>query len=293
MLREWINLFHDLRARMHVVFLTDYDMLVTQNLVRGVDLWINTPRRPWEACGTSGMKILPNGGLNLSELDGWWVEAYKKELGWALGDGKEHDSDPDWDTKDALQLYDLLEKEIVPAFYTRDSDGLPTAWIARIRESMAQLTPRFSADRAVRDYTEQHYLPAATRYRQRTIDQGAFGKKWNEWQNKLLQHWYKMRFEEVKIETKGNEHLFEVRVYLDDLAPSAVELQLYAEGGSGEAPYCQTMKRARELPSSAHTHIYTASAPAKIPAQNYTPRILPHFEGVQTPLEIDLILWQK
>lgn len=293
MLREWINLFHDLRARMHVIFLTDYDMLVTQNLVRGVDLWVNTPRRPWEACGTSGMKILPNGGLNVSELDGWWIEAYKKELGWALGDGKEHDSDPSWDAKEASQLYDLLENEIVPAFYTRDSEGLPTAWIARIRESMAQLTPRFSADRAVRDYTEQHYLPAAARYRQRTIDQAAFGKKWDDWQTMLLDHWPKIRFEELLVETKGKEHLFEVRIYLDDLDPSAIQVQLYAEGAEGEAPLLKVMKRTRELPSSAHTYIYTASVPSHLPAQNYTPRILPYFEGAQIPLETNLILWQK
>ena len=293
MLREWINLFHDLRARMHIIFLTDYDMLVTQNLVRGVDLWINTPRRPWEACGTSGMKILPNGGLNLSELDGWWIEAYKKELGWALGDGQEHGSDPEWDAKDAAQLYSLLENEIVPAFYTRDSEGLPTAWIARIRESMAQLTPRFSADRAVRDYTEQHYLPAAARYHQRTTDQGAFGKLWSFSKDKLLQHWPKIRFEELKVQTQGNALLFEVRVYLDDLDPSVVQLQLYGEGKEGEAPYLQEMKRTRELQSSTHTHVYTASAPATLPAQNYTPRILPHFNGVQIPLECELILWQK
>ncbi len=134
---------------------------MTENLVQGVDVWINTPRRPWEACGTSGMKVLVNGGINLSELDGWWAEAYTPEVGWALGDGQEHGDDPARDALEAGALYDLLEREVVPEFYSRDQNGIPTAWIKRMRESMAQLTPRFSASRAVREYTEQYYLPAA------------------------------------------------------------------------------------------------------------------------------------
>ena len=149
----------------HAIFLSDYDMLLTEHLVQGVDVWINTPRRPWEACGTSGMKVLVNGGINLSELDGWWAEAYTPEVGWALGDGQEHGDDPAWDAVEADALYDLLEREVIPEFYTRDESGIPTAWVKRMRESMARLTPRFSANRTVREYTEQHYLPAAAAYR--------------------------------------------------------------------------------------------------------------------------------
>ena len=150
-------------TRPHAVFLSDYDMQLTEQLVQGVDVWINTPRRPWEACGTSGMKVLVNGGINLSELDGWWAEAYTPDVGWALGDGQEHGDDPAWDAAEAEALYDLLEREVIPEFYARDEHGIPTAWVARMRESMAQLTPRFSAHRAVREYTEQRYLPAASR----------------------------------------------------------------------------------------------------------------------------------
>ena len=117
-------------------------MLLTEHLVQGVDVWINTPRRPWEASGTSGMKVLVNGGINLSELDGWWAEAYTPEVGWALGDGQEHGDDPAWDAAEAEALYDLLEREVIPEFYTRDANGIPTAWVARMRESMARLTPQ-------------------------------------------------------------------------------------------------------------------------------------------------------
>ena len=149
-------------TRPHVIFLSDYDMLLTEELVQGVDLWINTPRRPWEACGTSGMKVLVNGGINLSELDGWWAEAYTPEVGWALGGGLEHGDDPTWDGVEANALYDLLEREVVPEFYKRVQSGIPTAWIKRMRESMAKLTPRFSTNRTVREYaTTFRRQPAA------------------------------------------------------------------------------------------------------------------------------------
>ncbi len=153
LIHEWVHFIRRPEVRRHAVFLSDYDMHLTGHLVQGVDVWINTPRRPWEASGTSGMKVLVNGGINLSELDGWWAEAYTAEVGWALGDGKEHGDDPAWDAAEANTLYDLLEEELVPEFYNRDERGIPKAWVARIRESMGILTPRFSANRAVREYT--------------------------------------------------------------------------------------------------------------------------------------------
>ena len=171
LIQEWMQFIRRPEARPHVIFLSDYDMLLTEHLVQGVDVWINTPRRPWEASGTSGMKVLVNGGINLSELDGWWAEAYTPEVGWALGDGQEHGDDPAWDAVEAEALYDLLEREVIPEFYARDESGIPTAWVKRMRESMARLTPRFSANRTVREYTEQHYLPAAAAYRARAAEQ--------------------------------------------------------------------------------------------------------------------------
>ncbi len=159
LIRQWMQFIRRPEARRHVVFLSDYDMHLTEQLVQGVDVWLNTPRRPWEACGTSGMKVLVNGGLNLSELDGWWAEAYTPEVGWALGDGKEHGDDPAWDAVEAEELYNLLEQEVIPEFYTTDEQGIPETWVARMRESMSRLTPQFSASRAVCEYTDQHYLP--------------------------------------------------------------------------------------------------------------------------------------
>ncbi|RPH61278.1 MAG: alpha-glucan family phosphorylase, partial [Acidobacteria bacterium] len=144
LIREWIDFAGRRDVRAHLVFLSDYDMLLAERLVEGVDVWINTPRRPWEASGTSGMKVLANGGLNLSVLDGWWAEAYSPGVGWAIGDGNEHGNDPAWDRADAEELYATLENHIIPEFYNRDEKGIPTAWVARIRERMAVINATFS-----------------------------------------------------------------------------------------------------------------------------------------------------
>ena len=208
LIQKWIQFIRRPEVRPHAIFLSDYDMHLTGRLVQGVDVWLNTPRRPWEACGTSGMKVLVNGGINLSELDGWWAEAYVPELGWALGDGQEHGSDPSWDAAEAEALYERLEREVIPEFYTRNEKGIPTAWVARMRESMARLTPRFSANRAVCEYTEQHYLPAAIACQARVANKGAVGKQMVDWRHSLEQKWATLHFGEVKVETAtGNTSL--------------------------------------------------------------------------------------
>ena len=268
-------------------------MLLTEHLVQGVDVWINTPRRPWEACGTSGMKVLVNGGLNLSELDGWWAEAYTPEVGWSLGDGQEHDDDPSWDAAEAQALYDLLEREVIPEFYSRNEDGIPTAWVARMRESMARLTPRFSANRTVREYTEQHYLPAAAGYRARALENSAIGRQVVNWQHALKEKWVMLRFGAMKVETVEEEHVFEVQAYLGDVDPKSVRVELYADGINGQGPVRQEMKRVRQLVGAASGYTYSARVAANRPATDYTARVIPHRPGVAIPLEAAHILWQR
>jgi len=292
LIQEWTHFIGRPETRPHVIFLSDYDMLLTEHLVQGVDVWINTPRRPWEASGTSGMKVLVNGGINLSELDGWWAEAYTPEVGWALGDGQEHGDDPAWDAVEADALYDLLEREVIPEFYTRDESGIPTAWVRRMRESMARLTPRFSANRAVREYTEQHYLPAAAAYRERAANKGAVGREVVDWQHSLQQKWTTLHFGEVKVETRGEQHLFEVQVCLKDLSPKAVRVELYADGVMGSAPVRQEMKPVRQLAGALGDYVYSAAVSAARPPADYTARVIPHSDGVAIPLEAAQILWQ-
>ncbi len=293
LIQEWIQFIRRPETRPHVIFLSDYDTLLAEHLVQGVDVWINTPRRPWEASGTSGMKVLVNGGLNLSELDGWWAEAYTPDVGWALGDGKEHGDDPAWDAIEADALYDLLEREVIPEFYARDEHGIPTAWVKRMRESMARLTPRFSANRTVREYTEQHYLPAAAAYRMRAADNGAVGRQVINWKQTLKEKWATLGFGDVTVQTKEIRHIFEVVVYLNDLDPKAVRVELYADGVIGSAPVRQEMTRVRQLAGASGSYLYTAAVSAARPPADYTARIISHCVGVAVPLEVDLVLWQR
>ena len=293
LIQKWVQFIRQAEVRPHAVFLSDYDMQLTERLVQGVDVWLNTPRRPWEACGTSGMKVLVNGGLNFSELDGWWAEAYAPDLGWALGDGKEHGDDPSWDAAEAGMLYDLLEHEVIPEFYARDAKGIPTAWVARMRESMARLTPLFSADRTVREYTEQHYLPAATAVRSREANKGASGRQMVDCRHSLEQKWGALRFGEVKVETKGRQHIYDVQVYLNDLDPKALQVELYADAINGGSPTQQKMKPVRPLVGAAGGYDYSAAVSAARPSGDYTARVIPHSDGVAVPLESARILWQR
>ncbi len=292
MIREWIQFIRRPDVRPHVIFLSDYDMLLTEHLVQGVDVWINTPRRPWEACGTSGMKVLANGGLNLSELDGWWAEAYTPEVGWALGDGQEHGDDPAWDTAEAAALYDLLEGQVIPEFYNRNKQGIPAAWVKRMRESMAGLTAQFSANRAVREYTEELYLPAASAYRARAANSGAAGLQIVNWLQALEQNWATLRFGEWQVVSDKDIHAFEVAVNLGNLDPNAIRVELYADGVSGGEPEHHELRYTRPS-GEANGSIYSTQVPATRPVTDYTARIIPQYAGVAVPLEASQILWQR
>ncbi len=293
MIRQWIEFIRTTPARSQAVFLSDYDMRMTEHLVQGVDLWLNTPRRPWEACGTSGMKILCNGGLNFSELDGWWAEASAPDVGWELGDGREHGDDPAWDAAEAEQLYTLLEEKIIPEFYQRDQSGIPAAWMEKICESMARLTPAFSSNRAVREYTEKFYLPAAERFQARAADDGKLGKDLVNWRRSLAEHWPRLRFGALNVESGGNQHSFHVQAYLDELDPEAVQVELYADQGGGAEPFRRAMKRGELLAGSMNAFGYTACVPAERPAADFTPRIVPFHAGADVPLEAPQILWYR
>ncbi|MFC1684141.1 alpha-glucan family phosphorylase [Pseudomonadota bacterium] len=289
--QEWAQLAARTEARIHVVFLEDYDIAVAQEMVQGVDLWINTPRRPWEASGTSGMKVLVNGGLNLSVLDGWWFEAYTPEVGWALSNGKENWA-PEWDHEDAEQLYRLLEDEIVPAFYDRDAAGIPRAWVARMRASMASLAPRYSSNRMVREYLERLYLPAAQSYQKRTENGGSLARELRSWELTLQNHWGSLHWGNLDIAAVDDGWQFEVQVYLGDISPDSVQVQLYADPlDDDEKPFCQVMERQVSITGATNGFLYVAKVPQLRPAADYTPRILPCHPAVSIPMEMNFICW--
>jgi len=293
LIQEWVLFIRQQQVRAHVIFLSDYDMLLTEHLVQGVDVWINTPRRPWEACGTSGMKTLVNGGLNLSELDGWWAEAYTPDVGWALGDGLDHGDDPARDAVEAGALYDLLETAVIPEFYERNETGMPIAWINRMRESMARLTPQFSANRAVREYTERHYLPAAAAYAERAANQGAVGRQIVAWHNALDQRWDGLKFGLVRSNTQPQRPDIDIEIFLNGIEPGAIRVELYADALPNGEPVRLEMKP-EEIPADAsRPHRYHVMLPSARAPGDYTARVIPRQIGASVPLECARIAWQR
>lgn len=292
LIKQWVDFVNQPEVRHRAVFLEDYDISLAQELVQGVDVWINTPRRPWEACGTSGMKALVNGGLNLSELDGWWAEAYSPEVGWALGDGKEH-SDAQWDAEEARSLYRLLEEEVIPLFYRRDAQGIPGEWVARMRTSMARLAPQFSSNRMARDYVEELYLPLTSAYQYRAADNGRLGCELCRWHVRLQQHWPTLHFGAVDTVQHGEHWQFTVQVYLGDLAPDDVRVEIYAEVEAGHGGVCHAMGISGEIAGAANGYIYRADVPADRPVEHYVPRVVPGHSAAAVPMEAPFILWQR
>ena len=182
---------------------------------------------------------------------------------------------------------------MVPEFYARDEHGVPLRWVARMRESMACLTPRFSANRTVREYTEQHYLPAAADYCKRAADKGKLGAELCVWRRIVEQHWARVRFGAVAVESGAQEHRFDIQVYLDDLAPDAVRVELYATSQNGTEPVRQPMTRGEALVGSAGGYLYSARVPATRPPSDYTARAIAWHPDATVPLEAPEILWQK
>jgi starch phosphorylase len=290
--QQWSQFVQRPDVRAHAVFLEDYDMALAENLVQGVDVWISTPRRPWEASGTSGMKVLVNGGLNLSELDGWWAEAYAPEVGWAIGDGREH-FEPGWDAAETEQLFALLEQQVVPEFYARDADGIPRAWVERIRDSLSRLTPRFSSNRMLAEYLDRLYLPAAESYRRRTDQHLKLARELRTWMHDLHHHWSGIHWGNLEVATSGDRHQFVVQVYLGEIRPESVTVELYAEPRPGSPIGRHPLHRDRPLSGAAGGYLYVGDVPAGRAPTDYTPRVVAAHPEAAVPLEARFIAWYR
>lgn len=234
LIREIIHMARDEELRDKIVFLENYDMNVARYLVQGVDVWLNNPRRPKEASGTSGMKVIYNGGLNCSILDGWWAEGYDPQVGWAIGNGEEypeHEAEHQ-DYVESEALYNVLEKDIIPLFYQRSRDGLPREWIGKVKNSMRGLSAFFSTHRMVQQYTERYYAPCYERTLEMIESNMARGKAFSAWRKRIQQVWPQVRIEDVKISDEqvmvGKEFTIEATVFLDQLTPDDVRVQLYS-----------------------------------------------------------------
>jgi starch phosphorylase len=300
MIRHILDLVRNEGLSDRVVFLEDYDLRKTGMLVQGVDVWLNTPRRPNEASGTSGMKVVPNGGLNLSVLDGWWAEGYRKGVGWAIGDGQEYAHSDYQDELDAQALYTLLEREVVPLFYDRDVDGLPRGWIAMMKQSIRTLTPAFSGDRMVKEYVERFYLPAGKHYERLAADSFAKARELAAWKDKVRKAWCDVKV--TWVEAEGASDLpvgtgvpVTAKVHLGALEPSEVLVQAYhsrlrPDGtlSNGHAVDLEWVG----LEDGVHT--YRGSVPSRSSGlHGFSVRVLPHHDDVLVPNELPLITWEE
>ncbi|KPQ01567.1 alpha-glucan family phosphorylase [Marinobacter sp. HL-58] len=291
-IRRWKSFCRRPDVEGKVVFIEDYDLGVASQLIQGVDVWLNCPRHPWEACGTSGMKVLVNGGLNLSQHDGWWAEAWNDEVGWAirpdatfeeLGSTHEHDE------SDARELLDLLEGEVIPAFYSVDDQGLPRAWLQRIRASMDQLTASFSANRMVREYVEGFYLPMVELGKQRTP--AAATELVAEHQD-IIRHWPRLRFSAFSVSDSGGDQTYTVEVYLDGVAEQRIAVELVAEASDYGPRTVTVMTMKHPLAGSAHSYLYECSVPSR-PEGHYTPRLRVKDDRLTLPLENPAVQWLR
>jgi starch phosphorylase len=290
LIQAWVAFANRPEVRNHALFLEDYDITLAQRLVAGVDVWVSTPRRRWEACGTSGMKVLVNGGLNLSELDGWWAEAWAPERGWALDAAHERVDD----AAEADQLYALLEDVVVPAFYDRDPSGIPRAWLARVRASMTGLTPRFSAGRMVQEYTERLYLPAAEAFLRRSANGARLARDLDRWRAAIDARWSAVRFGDVKVEARGDEWAFEAQIYTGEIPPEWIMVEVYADAAlPGGEPIRIPMKRGDPIMGAVSAHTWRTLVPGSRPSSDCTIRAFPHHPEALVPVEERHITWQR
>lgn len=229
------------------------------------------------------MKVLVNGGLNLSELDGWWAEAFSPEVGWSLGDSTDHSNDISWDNAEANELYEILENKIVPEFYDRNTEGIPVAWTAKIRNSMSKLTPQYSSNRSVREYTDKYYMIMSGKYQKRVANKAALTKEIVEWKLLIEQNWDNLRFGDLKLE----QDIVTLEVFLGNLRPEDVKVELFA---NGTPPYKQAMSMIRK---TGNNYLFQAKIGPDGNMALLTPRIIPFHPDVEDPLEINLIKWQK
>jgi glycogen phosphorylase len=292
MIQEWLNIARQAKFRRRIVFLEDYDIAIAQEMVQGVDVWVNTPRRPWEACGTSGMKVLVNGGINCSTLDGWWDEALHDGAGWAIGSGAGGAAE-EVDAHDAKSLYDILEKQVIPEFYDRDASGLPRAWLARIRKSMSVLTPQFGGARMLEDYVNQAYLPLAKALKNRLKANCALARTMFEWAETLNSRWQDLHIGAPTI-TQGDASVqLVVPIFLGEVSPEHVKVELFADAKGDTPSEAIALHREQPITGSINGFIYAGVVSGPRPVGDYTVRIVPYHQEAFLPAELPLISWQQ
>lgn len=300
LIKEIIAFARRPEMRRHVVFLEDYDMNLGRYLVQGVDVWLNTPKPLQEASGTSGMKVPPNGGLNMSVLDGWWHEGWDGENGWAVGDGRIYEDEDYQNQVESESIYDLLEKEIVPMFYERGDDGVPRRWVTRMKNSMRSLSPVFSSNRMVVEYVEQMYAPSARRWMRMSADEFAAAKELAGWKSRMTEQWGQVKLLSVQAADEdelavGSRLEVQARVHLGPIAPEDVSVEVYCGrlDRDGQILQGQGYPMRCDGPSTSEgTYRYLVAVPCQASGQHgYAVRVMPHHGDLTHRYDSGLICW--
>jgi glycogen phosphorylase len=299
LIQELVRFAEHHGAKSRMVFLEDYDMGVARMLVQGVDVWLNNPRRPYEASGTSGMKVVPNGGLNCSILDGWWDEGYVPGLGFVIGDRAQSPDEGHQDWLDSRALYDVIENQIAPVFYHRVEKGIPVGWLKMVRESIKCLAPQFSTHRMVQDYTRKFYVPASMKYTEMSADHSKLAKAGLEWREKVQANWAAVRIDSVKdsaIRSNVIGSAIEVtaRVSLGGLEPQDVSVQIVSGKVGSNRELYDTVPITLSFKEMEGTQcVFTGHVVCDRPGhQGYTIRVVPSHPHVSIPAELNLVKWQ-
>jgi starch phosphorylase len=302
LIRSIVHASRDAGLRGRVVFVEDYDMRIARALVSGVDVWLNTPRRPLEASGTSGMKAAANGALSLSVLDGWFAEAWRDhgaDIGWAIGRGEEY-TDATGDAREAELLYDLLEREVVPLFYAREGMGqLPRGWIRRMKHGISRLVPTFNTSRMVRQYTSRFYVPAIRLTHKLTDNNLAAARALTAWKDRVRDAWHAVALEDIRVESTtevavGEAVRVSVRVRLGNLTPEDVAVELYhgqTHGAHEIAKGSIVRMRAGEREGDSTWRFKGEIPTAQSGAHAFAARVVPYNEAMSHPYETSLIRW--
>jgi starch phosphorylase len=299
MIKQLVQISNQEELRRHIVFLEDYDMEIARYMVQGVDVWLNTPRRPLEACGTSGMKAVANGALHLSVMDGWWEEGYDREIGWAIGSGEVYE---DHDFQDALEskaLYDILEKDVVPLFYHRGPDGLPRRWLAMVKASLNRLCPRFNTHRMVEEYWDRFYIPAAEQGRKLMETEWDGLKKLAQWREKIMYNWSTVAIKDIRTaETTELEvgSVFHVAadVFLGELSPEDVRVEAYYGRLDPSDRFADRFTQPMEPKGPAGDHVTTYEADLRFEEAGQfglNIRLIPNHPNPEARHAMGLVIW--
>ncbi len=299
LIRRFIHFANREEVRHRFIFIQGYNITVARMMLQGCDVWLNIPRRPLEACGTSGMKAVANGVLNLSTLDGWWDEGYNQSYGWAIGRGETYEDHHFQDEVESRDIYNLLEREIVPLFYDRGPDNVPHGWLEKMKAAMCHLSPIFNSHRMVQEYTDQFYISASRRYNELSRDEMQGAKGLAQWRDKIMTNWDQIRINRVNVHdgtpVPVSGHLrIGADIFLHQLDAEDVDVDIYFGPLSFKDEFTERetlQMKAADSDGNGNHHFEGEIPCLQTGKYGFTIRVMPSRQKMETPYTTGLVIW--